>query len=72
MSSQAIPFCDAARIRPPWRGRIVCAWCGKDMGPAKTRLDSHEICGTCKVKAMREADDAFRRDEALRQEEPAA
>lgn len=31
-------------------GRIICSWCGKDMGPASTDMDTHGICSTCASK----------------------
>jgi hypothetical protein len=27
--------------------RVVCAWCGKDLGPSDTDGDSHGICEDC-------------------------
>ena len=32
-------------------GRVICSWCGKDMGPAKTDMDSHGVCKDCAKNA---------------------
>lgn len=32
------------------KGRFVCAWCGRDLGPSGTREDSHGICAECERK----------------------
>ena len=29
------------------QGRLVCAWCGQDLGPAGTVETSHGICERC-------------------------
>ncbi len=36
--------------------KIICAWCGKEMGDTKTNTgeDSHSICIECYEKAMKE------------------
>jgi len=34
----------------PMRGRFICAWCGKDLGPSGTPEDSHGICPECAAK----------------------
>ncbi len=31
-------------------GRIICSWCGKDMGASGTDMDTHTICGDCAKK----------------------
>lgn len=38
-------------------GRMICAWCGEDMGPSNTDEDSHGICKEC-------AESVFRKDRA--------
>jgi len=30
------------------KARLICAWCGKDMGEANTSQDTHGICESCK------------------------
>ena len=58
------------------KARMICygEGCGKFLGWADTSdgRDSHGLCPICYKIEMQKADDAFRRDEALRQEEPAA
>ena len=34
-------------------GRVICSWCGKDMGPSGTDMDSHGICAKCLDKASK-------------------
>jgi len=36
------------------KGRIVCAWCEKDMGPTKfeSEKDTHGICEECAKKVL--------------------
>lgn len=38
---------------PPWGdqfGRVICAWCGRDLGPYSGDGDTHTICGDCLKK----------------------
>lgn len=35
-------------------GRIICAWCKKDLGQSNTDSDSHGICPSCKEKWMKD------------------
>jgi len=30
------------------KARLICAWCGKDLGEANTSQDTHGICESCK------------------------
>jgi len=39
------------------KGRVICAWCGKDLREAETELDSHECCLPCLKLALREVDE---------------
>lgn len=32
------------------KGRRICSWCKKDMGPVETEMDSHTICEECRAK----------------------
>ena len=36
------------------RFRVKCAWCGKDLGPAKPGVtdDNHSVCKECERKVM--------------------
>ncbi|MBI4085960.1 MAG: hypothetical protein HY433_01805 [Candidatus Liptonbacteria bacterium] len=34
------------------KGRRICAWCKKDLGPAETEEDTHGMCDECKTKAF--------------------
>lgn len=34
------------------KGRILCAWCGRDLGPSGTDENSHGICNKCLRKNM--------------------
>jgi len=37
--------------------RIICAWCGKDLGPSYgTRENSHGICPDCAEKLIGRGD----------------
>jgi len=36
------------------KGRVICAWCKKDMGEAETELDTHGCCLGCVKLALRE------------------
>ena len=36
------------------KGRLVCAWCGRDLGPSNTPEDSHGICEKCRRKMLEE------------------
>jgi len=38
-----------------WGGRVICAWCGKDMGPSPTPEDSHGICPECGRRLLEQA-----------------
>lgn len=38
-------------------GRVICAWCKRDMGPAQTELDTHGCCLGCLRLALREMDE---------------
>ena len=37
------------------RGRMLCAWCGRDLGPRGTDADSHGICADCERKLRQQA-----------------
>ena len=37
------------------RGRMICAWCGRDLGPSGTAQDSHGICAACDAKLREKA-----------------
>jgi len=39
------------------KGRVICSWCGKDMGEAETELDTHGCCLGCLKLALREVDE---------------
>ena len=32
--------------------RVLCAWCGKDLGETGADDDSHGICEVCRVKVI--------------------
>lgn len=32
------------------QSRVVCSWCGADLGPSATETDSHGICNACAEK----------------------
>jgi len=36
-------------------GRLICAWCGKDLGPSNTEENSHGICNLCREALLEEA-----------------
>lgn len=44
---------DAMSGKP--RGRMLCAWCGRDLGPRGTDADSHGICADCERKLRQQA-----------------
>ena len=33
-------------------GRIICAWCDKDLGPYNGEGDTHGICADCLKKQL--------------------
>jgi hypothetical protein len=33
-------------------GRIICAWCKRDLGPYSGEGDTHGICADCKQKIL--------------------
>lgn len=33
--------------------RVICSYCGKDLGPSPTPEDSHGICDTCGAALLR-------------------
>jgi len=33
-------------------GRIICSWCGRDLGPYDGEGDTHGICGDCLKKEL--------------------
>ncbi len=37
------------------RGRMICSWCGRDLGPSGTAQDSHGICADCDRKLREKA-----------------
>ena len=37
------------------KGRRICAWCKKDMGPAGTEMDSHGMCKDCEIEFRKES-----------------
>ena len=39
------------------KGRVICAWCNKDMREAETELDTHGCCLKCLKLALREMDE---------------
>jgi len=53
------------------KAKLICGWCGKflDWIDTSDGQDSHGLCPICYKIEMRKVDDAFRRDEALRQKE---
>lgn len=42
----------AATVSRANGGRRICSWCGKDMGPVETELDSHGMCPACFKEEM--------------------
>lgn len=34
------------------KGRRICAWCKKDLGPAETERDTHGMCEECLAKTL--------------------
>ena len=34
--------------------RLVCAWCGRDLGVSRTPRDSHGLCRACKARVFDE------------------
>jgi hypothetical protein len=34
---------------------MLCAWCGRDLGPSGTAEDSHGICRECDKKLRQQA-----------------
>jgi predicted amidophosphoribosyltransferase len=43
------------RIDALKQGRMICAWCGRDLGPSGARADSHGICAECERKLRQQA-----------------
>lgn len=43
------------------QGRMICAWCGKDLGTSGTPEDSHGICKKCEKKFLQEYRDSRKR-----------
>jgi len=48
---------DMLRASKQKKGRVICAWCNKDMGEAETALDTHGCCLRCLKLALRELDE---------------
>lgn len=38
--------------------RVLCAWCGADLGPTSTAKDSHGICAACEAREFPELAEA--------------
>lgn len=43
------------RVSGAPKGRIICAWCGRDLGPSGTRDDSHGVCAACEARLRERA-----------------
>jgi hypothetical protein len=44
-------------LRIFWPKRKICAWCGKDLGPAfRVSNHTHGICPECLAETIREED----------------
>ncbi len=43
---------DLSKEKP--KGRRICAWCKKDLGPAETEEDTHGMCEECLAKFLKE------------------
>ena len=41
-------------------GRRICAWCGKDLGPAAQSSDTHGVCSVCLKEQLARAKEARR------------
>ena len=37
------------------QGRMICAWCGRVIGPSHMDTDSHGICSECEAKLRQQA-----------------
>lgn len=40
--------------------RIICGFCGRDLGPADTSEDTHGICDKCGAKLLGITEEEFR------------
>jgi len=52
MGESKSPQSDLPQETP--KGRRICAWCKKDLGPAETEKNSHGICEECLAKVSEE------------------
>lgn len=41
------------------KGRVICAWCKRDLGEAETEMDTHGCCLLCLTRERAKLDEMF-------------